>query len=66
MTKLGQMLVEKGKEEGREEGREEGAEREKMEIAKNLVGLLDEQVIAERTGLSLEIVQRLKKEKNEA
>lgn len=66
MTKLGQMLVEKGKEEGREEGREEGAEREKMEIAKNLVGLLDEQVIAERTGLSLEIVRRLKKEKNEA
>lgn len=53
VTRLGQKLVNKGKEEGREE--------EKWEIAENLIGLLDEEVIAQSTGLSLEAVQKLKK-----
>lgn len=57
MTRLGQKLVNKGKEEGKKEGREE----EKLEIAENLIGLLDEKVIAQSTGLSLEAVQKLKK-----
>ena len=48
MTELGQMMIDKGRKENR------------LEIAKNLIGLLDEQVIAERTGLSLETVKELK------
>ena len=52
MTELGQMMIDKGKKEGIKENR--------LEIAKNLIGLLDEQVIAERTGLSLETVKELK------
>lgn len=56
MTRLGQKLVNKGKEEGREEGREE----EKLEIAENLIGLLDEKMIAQRTGLPLDKVLKLK------
>lgn len=50
MTRLGQKLVDRGREE------------EKIEIAKNLLGILDEYTIAERTGLSLERVRELKKE----
>lgn len=58
MTKLGQMLVNMGKEEGKEEGIAE----EKLINAKSLIGLLDEHVIAERIGLPLETVQKLKEE----
>lgn len=65
VTRLGQKLVNKGKEEGweegKKEGRKEGREEEKWEIAENLIGLLDEKVIAQSTGLSLEAVQKLKK-----
>ena len=53
MTRLGQKLVDRGREEGREE--------ERREIAESLIGLLDERVIAERTGLPLETVLKLKK-----
>lgn len=51
MTRLGQMLFAKG------------AEQNKLENAKNLIGLLDEQVIAERIGLPIETVRQLKQEK---
>lgn len=53
MTKLGQKLVNKGVAEG------------KLKIAKNLIGVLDEHLIAERLELSLETVQKLKEEKNQ-
>ena len=56
MTELGQMMINKGKKEGKKEGIKEN----RLEIAKNLIGLLDEQVIAERTGLSLDAVKELK------
>ena len=56
MTELGQMMINKGKKEGLKEGIKEN----RLEIAKNLIGLLDEQVIAERTGLSLDAVKELK------
>lgn len=49
VTKLGQKLVNKGKAE------------EKLEIAQNLIGLLDEKTIAERTNLPLKTVLQLKK-----
>lgn len=54
VTRLGQKLVNKGKEE------------EKLEIAQNLIGLLDDKVIAQRTGLSLETVLRLKEKQTSA
>lgn len=58
MTRLGQKLVNKGKEEGRQE--------EKLEIAGNLQGLLNESVIAEKMNLPLEIVLELKEKKESA
>lgn len=61
MTRLGQKLVNRGIEQGIEKGIEQGIERGKLEIAKNLIGLLDEQTIAERTELPLKTVLELKK-----
>lgn len=54
MTKLGQKLINKGA--------EQGIELNKLENARNLIDLLDERVIAERIGLPLETVQKLKAE----
>lgn len=66
MTRIGQMLVnegiEKGIEQGIEKGIAEGEERAKLELARNLMDLLDEHVIAERTGLPLETVHKMKEE----
>lgn len=50
MTRLGQMLMDKGTQET------------KINNARNLIDLLEEHVIAERIGLPLEIVQKLKAE----
>lgn len=50
MTRMGQKLV------------KEGSNRAKLEDAKNLVDLLDEHIIAERIGLPLETVHKLKEE----
>ena len=58
MTRLGQMLVDKGMQEGMREGREE----EKLSNARNLIDLLDAETIAERIGLPLETVQKIKRE----
>lgn len=54
MTKMGEMLVEMGREKGKQES--------KLEIARNLLGLLDEETIAAQVGLSLETVRSLKEE----
>jgi len=43
----------------RREGIEEGLEKKAIEIAKSLLGLLDDEVIASKTGLSLEQVKKL-------
>ncbi|HAN09542.1 MAG TPA: hypothetical protein DCP90_02900 [Clostridiales bacterium] len=50
-----------GREEGIEEGREEGRKAEKIELAKNLIGILDINTISETTGLSIAEVQKIKK-----
>ena len=50
MTKLGRMIYEEGEEQG------------KLEAAKKLLDILDERVIAERIGLPLETVQKMKEE----
>ena len=36
-------------------------EEEKIKIAKNLLGLLEDEVIAEKTGLSIDVIRELKK-----
>lgn len=46
---------------GKEQGREEGMREAKFEIAKQLLDVLDEETISQKTGLSLEDVQNLNK-----
>ncbi len=54
----------KGHEEGRQKGRQEGIaqgiEKEKMNIAKNLLDLLDDETIAQKTGLNIEQIKALR------
>lgn len=64
MTRLGQMLLEEGMEKGIEKGIKEGERETKLNNARNLLDILDEKMIAERIGLPLETVRRLKKEKD--
>ena len=45
-----------------EDGRKEGREETKLENARNLLGLLSDEIIAEKIGLSLECVQALHKQ----
>lgn len=74
MTKLGQMLVEDGFQRGISEGISQGisqgfsqgisrgTEQTKEENARNLLDILNEETIAERIGLPLETVRKLKEE----
>lgn len=62
LTRLGQKLVNKGREEGRQEGREE----ERLDLAEGLIGFLEEEVIADKTKLPLETVLKLKESKQSA
>lgn len=57
MTRLGQMLV--------DDGFKQGVEKNKLDSARNLLDLLDEETIAERIGLPLETVKKLKEENAE-
>lgn len=52
----------KGIEKGRKEGIEEGIKQEKVEIAKNLLDVLDDETISLKTGLTIEKIQQLRKE----
>ena len=54
MTRLGQMLV--------NDGIEKGVSKAKLEIAKELLDVLDDEVIAQKTGLSLETVKGVREE----
>lgn len=56
MTRLGQLLL--------EEGIRTGEQETKLNNARNLLDILDEKMIAERIGLPLETVRKLKKEKD--
>lgn len=56
VTKLEEAL-----QEGREEGREEGEKKKAIEIAKNLMDILDNETIAIKTGLTLEEIENLRK-----
>ena len=52
--------MEKGMEKGIEKGVEIGSHTEQLRLARNLLDLLSDEVIAERTGLPLETVIRLR------
>jgi len=52
------------KEEGIEIGREKGKIEGKIEIAKNLIDILDINTIAEKTGLSIDIIRKLIEDKD--
>ncbi|PID26842.1 MAG: hypothetical protein CR982_07925 [Candidatus Cloacimonadota bacterium] len=49
----------KGLKEGIEKGREEGEKKKAIEIAKSLLDLLDVEIIAKKTGLSIEEIEKL-------
>ncbi|MDR0221170.1 MAG: Rpn family recombination-promoting nuclease/putative transposase, partial [Lachnospiraceae bacterium] len=50
-----------GKKEGKKEGREEGMKEGMKAFAVSLFGILDDEIIAEKSGLSLEELQHLKR-----
>jgi len=52
---------EEGREQGKKEGREEGKKEAKLEIAQQLLNVLDAELISQKTGLSLEEIQKLRK-----
>ncbi|MEA1915901.1 MAG: Rpn family recombination-promoting nuclease/putative transposase [Campylobacterota bacterium] len=52
--------IEKGMEKGIEKGMEKGIEKEKISIAKNLLDLLDDETIAQKTGLDKDVVLKLR------
>ena len=54
MTRLGQMIF--------DDGFKDGAEKKQRQIARNLIGILSDEMIAEKTELPLETVLQLKKE----
>jgi len=52
--------IEIGREKGIEIGLEKGRQDEKLAIARNLLSVMDNKAIADMTGLSLEVVQKLR------
>ena len=56
-----ELGMEKGMDQGKAVGKEEGDYQARCRIARSLFGLLSDAVIAEKTGLSLEQLGRLKR-----
>ncbi|MDT8425220.1 MAG: Rpn family recombination-promoting nuclease/putative transposase [Methyloprofundus sp.] len=54
-----ELATKQGLKQGLEQGLEQGSKQEKINIAKKLIGLLDNKTIAEKTGLSLLEVESL-------
>lgn len=52
--------IEEGIQKGMQQGIQKGIQQEKIEIAKKLIGLLEDEIIAEKTGLSTEEIRKLK------
>ncbi|MGL5066472.1 MAG: hypothetical protein ACRC6T_01405 [Sarcina sp.] len=52
----------KGLEKGLEKGIEKGIEEGKLEVAKNLLDVLSDEIIAVKTGLSIEVIKKLRAE----
>ena len=56
--------IQKGIEQGVKQGLEQGAKQRNVEIAKNLLDILDDETISLKTGLSIEEVKEIRKEQN--
>jgi len=54
------LAIVKAKKEGKEEGLREGEKNKAIEIAKNLLDVLDDETISQKTGLSIEEIGKLK------
>jgi flagellar biosynthesis/type III secretory pathway protein FliH len=54
--------IAQGREEGREEGLALGMREKALEIARQLLNVLDNQTISQTTGLSVEDIQNLREE----
>jgi predicted transposase/invertase (TIGR01784 family) len=52
--------IEKGRKDGRKEGFERGKLEAKIEFAKNLLDILDDETIARKSGLDIEIIKNLR------
>lgn len=55
--------LQKGLQKGIEKGKKEGAKQEKILIAKNLLDVLDDETISNKTGLSLKEIKELRNKK---
>ena len=64
LLEIKERELQKGIKIGIEQGIEQGKEEEKVEIAQNLLDVLDDETIALKTGLTIEEVRRLRNEKN--
>ncbi len=62
MTRVGQMLYNDGFSEGVSQGISQGIAEQKLQNARSLIDILDEQIIAERIDLPLKTVQQLKRD----
>jgi predicted transposase/invertase (TIGR01784 family) len=60
VKKAARESLEQGRQEGRQEGLAEGLKQKAEEIARKMLGVLDDQAIAEMTGLTLEELQTLR------
>jgi len=58
--KVEERGIQKGIEEGIEKGIEKGEKNKAIEIAKNLLDILDDETISIKTGLTIEEVKRLR------
>lgn len=57
-------LSEEERQEERQEGRQEGIKEKQIEVAKNLLDILTDKIIAEKTGLSINEVIKLRENQN--
>ncbi|MBE9146363.1 Rpn family recombination-promoting nuclease/putative transposase [Planktothrix mougeotii] len=60
IKKAVKLAREEALKQGIEQGIEQGKEESKLEIAQQLIGLLDDQTISQTTGLSIEQIQQLR------
>ena len=62
LLEIKERELQKGIKIGIEQGIEQGKEEEKVEIAQNLLDVLDDETIALKTGLTIEEVRRMRDE----
>ena len=61
VSEVSEYIYTKGKDEGKKEGIKEGRNKEKIELARNLLDVLDIKTISLKTGLSIEQIESIAK-----